>query len=57
MEDLNILIVEDERIVAQDIKLNLERLGYNVPAIVSTAKLTFKILKNLYLNPLLQDKF
>ena len=34
----NILIVEDERIVAEDIKTSLNRLGYNVLAIVSSGK-------------------
>lgn len=31
-----ILIVEDERIVAKDIQINLEQLGYAVPAIAGT---------------------
>ncbi len=34
----NILIVEDESIVALDIKDKLERLGYNVLAIVSSGE-------------------
>lgn len=54
-KELNILIVEDERIVAQDIKQNLEKLGYEVPAIVSTAKLSFQILKNKNIHLILMD--
>jgi PAS domain S-box-containing protein len=34
----NILIVEDERIIARDIQHSLENLGYAVPAIVSSGK-------------------
>jgi len=33
-----ILVVEDERITAEDIKSGLENAGYNVPALVSTGK-------------------
>ena len=33
-----ILVVEDERVVARDIKETLERLGYIVPAIISTGE-------------------
>jgi CheY-like chemotaxis protein len=32
------LVVEDERITAEDIKRSLEKAGYNVPAIVSTGE-------------------
>jgi two-component system, response regulator PdtaR len=34
----NILVVEDERITAKDIKKSLEKVGYNVPAMVSTGE-------------------
>lgn len=34
----DILILEDERIIAKDIELTLERLGYAVPATVSTGQ-------------------
>jgi two-component system, response regulator PdtaR len=33
-----ILVVEDERITAEDIKRSLEKVGYKVPAIVSTGE-------------------
>ncbi len=36
--DAKILIVEDERITAEDIKRSLEKVGYKVPAIVSTGE-------------------
>jgi CheY-like chemotaxis protein len=36
--DAKILVVEDERITAEDIKRSLEKAGYNVPAIVSTGE-------------------
>ncbi len=49
MVDKNILIVEDERIVAEDIKTSLKRLGYNVLAIVSSGKEA--ITKALELKP------
>src|SRR4030042_3968367 len=34
----NILVVENERITANDIKKSLEKAGYYVPAIVSTGE-------------------
>ncbi len=36
--DAKILVVEDERITAEDIKRSLEKVGYIVPAIVSTGE-------------------
>ena len=38
MEKEQIIIVEDERIVAEDIKDSLQSLGYGVPAIVPSGK-------------------
>jgi PAS domain S-box-containing protein len=38
MEKKRILIVEDERIVAEDIKMNLQSLGYAIPGIVSSGE-------------------
>ncbi|WP_034607441.1 hybrid sensor histidine kinase/response regulator [Megalodesulfovibrio gigas] len=38
MAEVEIMIVDDERIVALDIKNTLERLGYKVPAICSTGE-------------------
>ena len=38
MSKINILVVEDESIVAKDIQNSLRKLGYNVPAIISTGE-------------------
>jgi len=38
MKITNILVVEDERITAKDIKNSLEKAGYNVPAMVATGE-------------------
>lgn len=35
MSKIKVMVVEDENIVAMDIKLSLERLGYDVPAVLS----------------------
>lgn len=43
----NILIVEDEHIVAQDIKTALEHIGYGVPAIVTTGEEALRIAANI----------
>ena len=36
MSKTNILVVEDEGIVAKDIQNSLKKLGYHVPLVVST---------------------
>lgn len=38
MSKINILVVEDESIVAKDIQNSLKKLGYNVPAVVSSGE-------------------
>lgn len=38
----NILVVEDEGITAKDIKNSLEKVGYNVPAMVATGEAAIK---------------
>jgi PAS domain S-box-containing protein len=50
-----ILIVEDESIVAKNIESRLKRLGYDVPAIVSTGKEAIKKAKELALDLVLMD--
>ncbi len=45
MEPVKILIVEDESIVAEDIKRSLERFGYTVCGVVSTGRAAIKIVK------------
>ena len=42
----NILIVEDELLIAEDIKYNLERLNYNVSGIAIRASEALTILEN-----------
>lgn len=38
MPEKKILVVEDESIIAEDIRMNLEDLGYTVPAVVSSGE-------------------
>ncbi|TVM17134.1 hybrid sensor histidine kinase/response regulator [Oceanidesulfovibrio indonesiensis] len=38
MNDVRIMVVDDERIVALDIRKTLERLGYSVPAVCSSGE-------------------
>ena len=38
MKKKQILIVEDERIVAEDIKMSLQRLGYSVPGTATSGE-------------------
>ena len=42
MEKKQIMIVEDERIVAEDIKNNVQSLGYDVSAVVSSGEEALK---------------
>ena len=42
MKKKQILIVEDERIVAEDIKTRLQKLGYKVPGIVFSGEEVIK---------------
>jgi PAS domain S-box-containing protein len=45
MTGTQILVVEDESIVAEDIKRTLQSLGYNVPAVVSSGEEAIKKAK------------
>jgi diguanylate cyclase (GGDEF)-like protein/PAS domain S-box-containing protein len=38
MEKTRILVVEDEVIIAQDLKMRLQKMGYNVPLMVATGE-------------------
>ncbi len=52
---VNILVVEDERIVAKDIRRIIEGFGYIVPAIVSTGEKAVQEAKNLQPDLILMD--
>jgi two-component system, response regulator PdtaR len=47
MANVNILIVEDERITAEDMKKALNSVGFNVPAIVSSGEAAIKASEEL----------
>ncbi len=52
---VNVLIVEDERIVALDLKLQLKRVGYNVPFVAACADDVFKNLDSAQPDIVLMD--
>ena len=52
---VNILVVEDERIVAKDIRRIIEGFGYIVPAIVSTGEKAVQEAENLHPDLVLMD--
>ncbi len=47
MAKINIIIVEDERITAEDIKKALNSVGYEVPAIVPSGEEAIKAAEEL----------
>ena len=51
----SILIVEDERIVAYDIRRSLERLGYHIAGIVSTGNAAIKAVHDVHPDVILMD--
>lgn len=55
MRKKRILIVEDERIVADDIKMSLEKLGYDACGIVSSGESAIKKAGNLHPDLILMD--
>jgi PAS domain S-box-containing protein/putative nucleotidyltransferase with HDIG domain len=54
-DKMNILVVEDERIVAEDIKMRLQNLGYTVPGIAYSGEEAIKKAKNMKLDLVLMD--
>jgi CheY-like chemotaxis protein len=54
-DDLKILIVEDENIVATDLKQRLESMGYNMVGIVSNGKDAIKKCKETNPDLILMD--
>lgn len=55
MENARILVVEDEKIVARDIKNRLKSLGYTVPAIVSSGEEAIKKAEEIRPDLVLMD--
>ena len=55
MKKIKILIVEDEIVIAADIKQKLERYGFVVPAIVSTGKAAINKSQTLKPDLILMD--
>lgn len=55
MEEIKIIVVEDESIVAEDIKRSLQNMGYFVPAIVSTGEDAIKKAAELMPDMILMD--
>jgi two-component system response regulator len=55
MVNEKIIIVEDEELVAQDIKLILENLGYNVPAITPSGEEALKKIEKYSPDSVLMD--
>lgn len=52
---MQILIVEDEQLVADDLRETLENLGYNVPAIVSSGEEAIVLAETLHPDLVLMD--
>ena len=55
MSTANILIVEDERITAEDIKKALNSVGYDVPAIVSSGEEAIKVSEGIQPDLVIMD--
>jgi PAS domain S-box-containing protein/putative nucleotidyltransferase with HDIG domain len=55
MKKKQILVVEDERIVADDIKMSLQRLGYDVPGMTSSGEEAVKKAEETHPDLVLMD--
>ncbi len=55
MEKARILIVEDESIIAKDLKYRLENMGYEIPAAVLSGEEAVKKTKEIYPDLVLMD--
>lgn len=55
MEEIKILVVEDESIIALNIKKKLKSLGYAVPAIASTGEEAIKMTEITFPDLILMD--
>jgi len=52
---ISILVVEDESIIAMELKDRLEKLGYEVPAVISTGEEAIKIVDEVQPNLVMMD--
>jgi CheY-like chemotaxis protein len=55
VEDIKILIVEDENIIALNIKKKLKSFGYSIPAIASTGEEALKLTEIILPDLILMD--
>lgn len=55
MKNVQIMLVEDERFIANYIKSKLEKMGYNVAAIVDSAENAYEALEMITPNLILMD--
>ncbi|MBI9102783.1 MAG: response regulator [Spirochaetales bacterium] len=55
MDTTNILIVEDEAIVAADISLTLKKMGYKIPGICSSGREALVLLSTIKVDIILMD--
>ena len=55
MKKAKILVVEDDKITAMDLKSKLEQLGYSVPAIVPTGEEAIKRATEIHPDLVLMD--
>lgn len=55
MAKIQIMIVEDERIVAEDIKRSLQNMGYEVPAVIASGEEAVKTAENIKPDLVLMD--
>lgn len=55
MENVKILIVEDELIIAESLKIMLENMGYEVPAILTSGKQTLDRFKPGFADIIIMD--
>lgn len=55
MKDINVLIVEDEALIAQQLKKRLEKLGYTVSDVVASMELAIQSLRENPANLVLMD--
>ena len=55
MSNISVLVVEDENIVAKDIQMSLQKMGYNVIGTASSGEKALEILKDSRPDIILMD--